>query len=176
MAKDYLKESNCSGGKLINPASVREDVSTVSKTIHTMPTPNRMISHVSPVTLLPTSSTPTSDTHVVEETPPEKMAACVTPTPISSKAVYNVTPHSSMMSMASVHRVTPPMCDCGRRTKRKLVTKTGPSEGKPFYVCPSSSGSNRGRGCGFFKWEIDQLQNASPTGVSVSLTSRYSNH
>ena len=50
-------------------------------------------------------------------------------------------------------KVTPPLCNCGKRTKRKLVTSPGSNEGKPFYSCPLGRGSGGGKGCGFFKWE-----------------------
>lgn len=63
-------------------------------------------------------------------------------------------------------KITPPLCDCGKRAKRKLVTSPGPNHGKPFFSCP------RGResGCQYFKWE-----GLSPcrTASSVNLSSEY---
>lgn len=63
-------------------------------------------------------------------------------------------------------KITPPLCACGKRAKRKLVTSPGPNQGKPFFSCP------RGResGCQYFKWE-----GLSPNGTtsSVNLSSEY---
>ena len=46
-------------------------------------------------------------------------------------------------------RRTPPLCSCGKRSKRKAVQTPGPNVGRFFFCCPS--GKDR---CGFFKWEI----------------------
>ena len=61
---------------------------------------------------------------------------------------------SEALAVMAGHKVTPPMCECGRRTKRKCVSNPGPNEGKMFYVCPVGSGSNHKKGCGYFKWEV----------------------
>ena len=61
---------------------------------------------------------------------------------------------SEVLAVMAGHKVTPPMCECGRRTKRKCVSNPGPNEGKMFYVCPVGSGSNHKKGCGYFKWEV----------------------
>ncbi len=51
-------------------------------------------------------------------------------------------------------KITPPLCGCGKRAKRKLVCTPGPNEGKPFYVCPNGNrGSDCKKGCDYFKWE-----------------------
>lgn len=172
-------------------------------------TPSRFVSHISPVTLLPSAPTISlgrhndsplllsSNAHTIKETPTKvdshvlemKMSSfkslsstpkmnsrpcsCVangydlTPTEmkvyksgvnntcINSQSSLSTSSNSVVLS-AIGHKVTPPMCECGRRTKRKLVAKVGPNEGKPFYICPNSSGSNKSRGCGFFKWETVQ--------------------
>lgn len=60
--------------------------------------------------------------------------------------------------------VTPPLCDCGRRSRRLTVSKIGPNQGRVFYTCPvkkarSSFGKspvsvNKSKnGCTFFCWE-----------------------
>lgn len=46
-------------------------------------------------------------------------------------------------------RITPPLCNCGRRTKQKVASSPGPNEGKPFFACPKS----RATSCGYFEWE-----------------------
>ncbi|XP_071963742.1 uncharacterized protein [Antedon mediterranea] len=52
-------------------------------------------------------------------------------------------------------KITPPMCGCGRRTKRKVASKPGPNQNSPFFVCPKSNGYNpkERKGCGYFQWE-----------------------
>ncbi|XP_064395186.1 ERI1 exoribonuclease 2-like isoform X2 [Halichondria panicea] len=160
-------------------------------------TPTRLVSHISPVTLLPSTCTTQSSNKIkipiehhknrllqaftrsptCEDTPPPKLTyhtadvkkgcsnSFKTPSSRMNKTHSNscssssITPSNSVLSVALGHKVTPPVCDCGRRTKKKLVAKAGPNEGKPFYVCPNSCGSNKSRGCGFFKWEVVQKEN-----------------
>ncbi len=148
-------------------------------------TPIRLVSHISPVTLLPSSTctmtsskrishhkngmlpsceethTPELTYHTSERKKGCSNSSCNTPSSCmfyvnkTHSSSRSITPNS-VLSVALGHKVTPPICDCGRRTKRKLVAKAGPNEGKPFYVCPNSCGSNKSRGCGFFKWEVVQ--------------------
>ena len=65
------------------------------------------------------------------------------------------TPNDSSCSLVflSGGKVTPPLCNCGKRTKRRTVSNPGPNEGKSFYACPNGKASDKNRGCGFFKWE-----------------------
>lgn len=52
-------------------------------------------------------------------------------------------------------KITPPLCRCGKRTKRKTVVTPGPNEGVPFYVCPNGRGHGLKRqSCGYFRWEV----------------------
>lgn len=62
-------------------------------------------------------------------------------------------------------KITPPLCDCGKRTRRKVVSSPGPNQGKPFYSCSKG----RTSGCGYFKWEISQHSFSS-----FNLSSEYS--
>lgn len=53
-------------------------------------------------------------------------------------------------------RVTSPLCSCGRRAKRQLVSNGGPNHGRSFYCCPvrrPAGGGQVRKGCEFFKWE-----------------------
>ncbi|XP_022084739.1 ERI1 exoribonuclease 2-like [Acanthaster planci] len=59
-------------------------------------------------------------------------------------------------------KITPPMCQCGRRAKRCTVQSPGPNMNRAFYSCTSRRKSseaglrdvtNAGKGCGYFKWE-----------------------
>ena len=77
--------------------------------------------------------------------------------------MHNLTPlTSSREPLMTVNggKVTPPLCSCGKRAKRRLVTNPGPNEGKPFYVCPQGRGSD----CGYFRWECSSPCGTSPQG------------
>lgn len=50
-------------------------------------------------------------------------------------------------------RVTPPLCQCGRRARRLNVSNGGPNHGKAFYSCPVGKQEGNRKGCGYFKWE-----------------------
>ena len=60
--------------------------------------------------------------------------------------------------------VTPPLCQCGRRARRRCVVNPGPNQGRAFFTClfnhgRSGLGSNVGKkksegGCKFFRWEV----------------------
>lgn len=65
-------------------------------------------------------------------------------------------------------KVTPPLCECGKRAKRRTVSNPGPNEGKTFYACPNGKASDKSRGCGFFKWEMILASNHSPQGHASS--------
>ena len=67
----------------------------------------------------------------------------------------NSTNFDSSPLVSSGGKITPPLCGCGKRAKRKVVCTPGPAEGKPFYVCPNSRGSNHKLGCDYFKWELN---------------------
>ncbi|PSN32646.1 hypothetical protein C0J52_13876 [Blattella germanica] len=50
---------------------------------------------------------------------------------------------------------TPPLCKCGCRATRKLVSLPGPNQGRNFFTCSKrkSLGMVQTSGCGFFRWE-----------------------
>ncbi|XP_029950275.1 ERI1 exoribonuclease 2 [Salarias fasciatus] len=84
--------------------------------------------------------------------------------------------HSSSGPAArGVQRVTAPLCECGRRAKRQLVSNGGPNHGRGFYCCPvrRSGGGRAEKGCQFFKWESAVARSSSagapPPRSSVSL-------
>ena len=84
-----------------------------------------------------------------------------THTPLSS--------HREPLMTLNGGKVTPPLCNCGKRARRKLVTSPGPNEGKPFYVCPRGRGSD----CGYFRWECASPYGSSHEGSPCSLLSSY---
>ncbi|XP_045398690.1 ERI1 exoribonuclease 2 isoform X3 [Lemur catta] len=50
-------------------------------------------------------------------------------------------------------KMTPPLCKCGRRSKRLVVSNNGPNHGKVFYCCPIGKYQENRKCCGYFKWE-----------------------
>ncbi|XP_075948066.1 ERI1 exoribonuclease 2 [Anarhichas minor] len=73
-------------------------------------------------------------------------------------------------------RITAPLCACGRRAKRQVVSNGGPNQGRGFFCCPvrrSGSGGGIQKGCEFFKWESALMKSSSvgapAVGSSVSL-------
>lgn len=50
-------------------------------------------------------------------------------------------------------KMTPPLCRCGRRAKRLVVSNNGPNHGRVFYCCPVGKHQENRKCCGFFKWE-----------------------
>ncbi|XP_062866533.1 ERI1 exoribonuclease 2 [Trichomycterus rosablanca] len=78
-------------------------------------------------------------------------------------------------------KITSPLCDCGRRSKRLTVCNGGPNQGRAFYTCAvrRSSGpaplnpaplnpAPRSKGCGFFKWESALVKSSLPIGRNSS--------
>lgn len=91
------------------------------------------------------------------------------------------TPSTSSRSSLPVRlkeggKVTSPLCACGRRAKRQVVSNGGPNHGRGFYCCPvrrSGSGGRIQKGCEFFKWESSLMRSSTvvspPVSSSVSL-------
>ncbi|XP_017389819.1 ERI1 exoribonuclease 2 isoform X2 [Cebus imitator] len=50
-------------------------------------------------------------------------------------------------------KMTPPLCKCGRRSRRLVVSNNGPNHGKVFYCCPIGKYQENRKRCGYFKWE-----------------------
>ena len=67
------------------------------------------------------------------------------------------TPLQTVRSVSSSMRVTPPLCLCGRRSKRRQVQNCGPNMGRLFFTCsigqPAGSTVGGKGSCGFFQWE-----------------------
>ncbi|XP_073218332.1 ERI1 exoribonuclease 2 isoform X2 [Lepidochelys kempii] len=67
-------------------------------------------------------------------------------------------------------KLTPPLCNCGRRAKRLNVSSAGPNHGKVFYSCPAGKHERKKRGCGYFKWEHVLLKEKSTNTISTLST------
>lgn len=67
-------------------------------------------------------------------------------------------------------KITSPLCACGRRAKRQVVSNGGPNHGRGFYCCPvrqSGSGSRIQKGCEFFKWESSLMKSSTVASPAV---------
>lgn len=73
-------------------------------------------------------------------------------------------------------KMTPPLCKCGQRSKRVVVSNNGPNHGKVFYCCPVGKYQENRKCCGYFKWEQtlqkeranSRVLSHSPRGVTFS--------
>ncbi|XP_047569877.1 ERI1 exoribonuclease 2 isoform X2 [Lutra lutra] len=73
-------------------------------------------------------------------------------------------------------KMTPPLCKCGRRSKRLVVSNNGPNHGKVFYCCPVGKYQENRKCCGYFKWEQtlqkeranSRVLSHSPRGLTFS--------
>ena len=92
-------------------------------------------------------------------------------TPIRKFPSFNPPLNGNMNSAVATHvacfnggGITPPLCHCGRRTRRRAVINPGPNQGRAFFACSFShgrttSGANADKkksksGCKFFRWEV----------------------
>ncbi|XP_040296998.1 ERI1 exoribonuclease 2 isoform X1 [Bufo bufo] len=75
--------------------------------------------------------------------------------------------HKVLNSIANLngtkfHRITAPMCHCGRRAKKLTVSNLGPNHGRVFYSCSvRKRNDDSGKGCNYFKWEDTLLKEKS---------------
>ncbi|XP_062242898.1 ERI1 exoribonuclease 2 [Platichthys flesus] len=114
---------------------------------------------------------------------PSSCSSLFTPKNVLSSLSANTNSSSINRSSMSVtlkkgQQITSPLCGCGRRAKRQLVSNGGPNHGRGFYCCQvrrSGSGGRVRKGCEFFKWESSLMSRssvASPAArASVSLCS-----
>ncbi|KAM6165459.1 ERI1 exoribonuclease 2 isoform 2-T2 [Erethizon dorsatum] len=64
-------------------------------------------------------------------------------------------------------KMTPPLCKCGRRSKRLVVSNNGPNHGKVFYCCPIGKYQENRKPCDYFKWE-QTLQKERANSIVLS--------
>lgn len=82
----------------------------------------------------------------------------------------NILNSKSDCSLKGVQRVTPPLCSCGRRAKRQVVSNGGPNHGRGFYCCAVRRLGGTGRiqkGCEFFKWESAVIKSNSVASAAA---------
>ncbi|KAM9792352.1 ERI1 exoribonuclease 2 [Neosynchiropus ocellatus] len=91
------------------------------------------------------------------------------------KNVLTSSTNTSALGRPVSHRaganITAPLCGCGRRAKRQVVSNGGPNQGRGFFCCAvrkSGSGCRVQKGCEFFSWE-SSLMRSRAAGSSVSM-------
>ena len=143
---------------------------------------------VSPVPIASSTSTSSGNTTDVKSKTPKTISKVsnnfTANTPFGTFHVNQRTPNFSASSMncqsmslngsnSSSMKMTPPLCKCGRRSKRKMVQSPGQNLGRFFFSCGVRKSTWSKEGCDFFKWEVASSVNATSSlpaknGGSVS--------
>lgn len=99
---------------------------------------------------------------------------CTSKDVLSSLSINTLSSRNNCSSVSvSVKRgrkITSPLCLCGRRAKRQVVSNGGPNHGRAFYCCPvrrSGNGGSVQKGCEFFKWESALVRSSSVVSAAV---------
>ncbi|XP_048465468.1 ERI1 exoribonuclease 2 [Rhincodon typus] len=86
-----------------------------------------------------------------------------------SKVIPPTTHSHKVLQKMNSDKITPPLCGCGRRTKRLTVSKVGPNQGKAFYSCTvRKRNAENSKGCGYFKWEWLLKKEKSSSASSIN--------
>ena len=139
----------------LNKANSRACASVTARTI--AQTANKLAPSASTVATKP------SLVHLYRPfTTPVEKTNPFTPPPVASKKMnLPITPPLVCFNGGGI---TPPLCHCGRRTRRRSVINPGPNQGRSFFTCSvkherSRLGGNADKkksrtGCNFFRWEV----------------------
>lgn len=86
---------------------------------------------------------------------PSAKPLMITPSDMPGYKTPSFTTFKSSTNPSSM-KETPPLCNCGKRSKRRMVQTPGPNLGRFFFSCGSSyyNTTERKNACGFFKWEM----------------------
>lgn len=99
---------------------------------------------------------------------------CAPTNAVRSLSVNTLPTRGGKVAQNSGQKVTSPLCSCGRRAKRQLVSNGGPNHGRGFYCCPvrrSASGGQVRKGCDFFKWESAVMRSSSRVSPAINSSS-----
>lgn len=86
----------------------------------------------------------------------------------SSSTPYSSDRSSFLNNQTSSMKTTPPLCQCGRRSKRRMVQTPGQNMGRFFFSCGVRKGADSKDGCKFFKWETQSMSSRSDGSRSAS--------
>ncbi|KAM4750444.1 ERI1 exoribonuclease 2 [Anableps anableps] len=188
---DWSKLNQCRDGHLKSTRPDKNDQNNGGSPVRPKPFLPEKTSTPNPSTMRPKPNTtkhrePLKSSCTIYTDP--KNPAAESPHPSTSgslhppKNILSSLPTNTVSSCAKrisgalpTKKITSPLCACGRRARRQVVSNGGPNHGRGFYCCPvrrSGGKGSTGRGCGFFKWE-SALVNSSfappAVGSSVSL-------
>lgn len=95
-------------------------------------------------------------------------------TPIQTPSYTSTWQHSGFSTSSSGMKVTPPLCKCGRRSRRRMVQSPGQNMGRFFFSCAVRKRVGSKEGCDFFKWETlgmgSQTMSSSESVISKQFT------
>lgn len=170
---DKSKNTTTFRGSIEQTAEVRND-SFKTRTVANLPLKiNGMQSHaemsnVMGVTLGSSWKTFTSNNNSSSHKQPAEKELCKSP---QITKVLKGPFQTRLKSIENIHvsnsKITPPLCNCGKRTRRKTVLSLGPNQGRRYYSCCKRQKRRQSRlrditncqwGCNFFKWESLVLQ------------------
>ncbi|XP_041641617.1 ERI1 exoribonuclease 2 [Cheilinus undulatus] len=167
---------NNTNSKLNTPFPFRRQFFIPEKTS----TPHTSFAKPKPVSTKPTKHTETPKSSFAIYTDPEKPSCssmCGSfSAPKSVLSSLSTNTPSSRMNQSIIsgtfkgQKITSPLCACGRRAKRQVVSNGGPNHGRGFYCCPvrrSGSGGSFKKGCEFFKWESAVMKSSSVSSPAV---------
>ncbi|XP_067407100.1 ERI1 exoribonuclease 2 [Emydura macquarii macquarii] len=168
-----IAQKEALNGSMLPSAKVNATLSSIMLTgNHSIPfsqTPKRKPS--SPKTLPPAKK----QSFTVHE---DEVASSDQSLPLRSSSSYkvpsvilnsSVSQNQSLRAVKS-EKLTPPLCNCGRRAKRLNVSSAGPNHGKVFYSCPVGKHEGKKKGCGYFKWEHVLLKEKTTNTISTLST------
>lgn len=97
-----------------------------------------------------------SSTGNTSRTPCGTISSFCQRTPCATSGTFQIPSTNSFINPSGM-KGTPPLCKCGKRSKRRTAQTPGPNLGRTFFTCGSSTynhSTGERIGCGFFKWEM----------------------
>lgn len=87
---------------------------------------------------------------------------------------FRNTNHRTDYSMNnSSMKPTPPLCKCGRRSKRRMVQSPGQNMGRLFFSCSLRKQVGVKEGCEYFKWETSGMNTRLMTSSTSVVTKQF---
>lgn len=91
-----------------------------------------------------------------------------TPASFQQRSTFSTSGSFGKSNTCTSMKVTPPLCQCGRRSKRRMVQSPGQNMGRFFFSCAVRKSVASKDGCKFFKWETSGMEKISLSGSGIS--------